>query len=80
MTQRNENRIWRALFLTAIVGVGIAATARDASNGEWVGVCTKNNNFFALRADGNLYRAAPVPGSSVQRWAFDREPEVTGRP
>ena len=31
MTEKTENRIWRGLFLAAIVGVGIAATTQTAT-------------------------------------------------
>ena len=80
MTRRTENRIWRSLFLAALVGAGIAASAPDSGAGAWVGVCVNNNTFYALRSDGNLYRAVPVPGSSTRAWGVQRAPEVTGQP
>ena len=59
MNQKIENRIWRGLFLAAIVGVGLAATsgttARKCVSGwnheGFVNVLTEGGDVFVLSPD-----------------------------
>jgi hypothetical protein len=56
MTEKTENRIWRGLFLAAIVGVGIAATSQTAKP-KAVAMTTDENNVVSsvLYEDGVIY-------------------------
>ena len=56
MTQKTENRIWRGLFLAAIVGVGLAAASTNPvrkcvsgwNHEGFVNVLTESGDVFVL--------------------------------
>ena len=56
MKQRTENRIWRGLFLAAIVGVGIAAgTAERDPKFVWARGAQTSQKLVCLTEDGQVY-------------------------
>ena len=62
MTPKNENRIWRTLFLAAIVGFGIAAGTADRAP-TFVSI---NDKGDCLTSDGQIYRYNAV-GNRLDR-------------
>ena len=56
MTQKTENRIWRGLFLAAIVGVGLASASTNPvrkcvsgwNHEGFVNVLTESGDVFVL--------------------------------
>ena len=67
MTQRTENRIWRGLFLAAIVGVGIAAGTTERGPSFVAGYDTVPS--FYLDDEGNIWSAGtPQEQLKLTRW------------
>ena len=73
MTEKTENRIWRGLFLAALVGVGIAATTQTASP-KAVQYFTSQNGLggMLLTEDGSVWQrkllSANKDGSGNYAW------------
>ena len=56
MTQRTENRIWRGLFLAAIVGLGIAAGGAERDPKLiWATGGQTSQRLVCLTEDGQVY-------------------------
>ncbi|MAJ47606.1 MAG: hypothetical protein CBC35_10135 [Planctomycetes bacterium TMED75] len=63
MTQRTENRIWRGLFLAAIVGVGIAAGSAERSPSYVQGFNQLPN--YLMDEDGTIWNISSSPQQSI---------------
>ncbi len=65
MTQSTENRLWRGLFLTAIVGVGLAAASSGQDEPKAVALTSVKTGtgaafHYMLMEDGTLYSRPPL--------------------
>ena len=56
MIHATENRIWRGLFLVAIVGVGIAAGTADRRSSIVSGWSGPDGAIYAVSEGGRLYQ------------------------
>ena len=73
MKQRTENRIWRGLFLAAIVGVGIAAGTAERKPKFVAGF--SNMPFTLLDEDGTLWNISHARSAELHPHSLLTEPE-----
>ena len=77
MTRRTENRIWRGLFLAAIVGAGIAAAAKTSRPKPVVLVTNKTGQLLMVTEDGSLWmHQSRTDGGLWSRRTDGKKPET----